>query len=161
MLTSVIHQITNANIVIQDNKSFPDAVLKGVIAITKSKKLDRQSKVRIMGLKIDLISLRLEELKVKSHTGTIANIDHDYKFDYNEWNPPAPSTVYCKMNGITYNLYKYYRTRSSGEIQIKSIEDKLNSHKYNCACCSSYLDGACSHKNKVVSKDAICKSFEP
>ena len=83
------------------------------------------------------------------------------KFDYNEWNPPAPSTVYCKMNGITYNLYKYYRTRSSSEIQIKNIEDKLNSHKYNCACCSSYLDGACSHKNKSVSKDAICKSFEP
>lgn len=83
------------------------------------------------------------------------------KFDYDEWNPPAPSTVYCKMYGISYNSYKYYQTRSSSDIQIKSIEDKLNNHNYNCACCSSYLNGACSNKNKSVSKDAICKSFEP
>jgi len=83
------------------------------------------------------------------------------KIDYDEWNPPAPSTIYCKINGITYSLYKYYLTRSSSAIQEKNIEDKLNSHKYNCACCSSYLDEMCSHKNKGVSKDAICKSFEP
>ncbi|MDK2831384.1 MAG: hypothetical protein PWQ75_1136 [Methanolobus sp.] len=80
---------------------------------------------------------------------------------YKEWNPPSPVTVYCKVYGIPYNSYKYYRTRSSSEIQIRTVEDKLNSHEYNCSCCSSYLDEQCSYKNKYVYKAAICKHFEP
>ncbi|WP_406669970.1 hypothetical protein V7O67_10120 [Methanolobus sp. ZRKC4] len=83
------------------------------------------------------------------------------EYYYKDWIPPAPVTVYCKIYGVSYNLYKYYRTRSSSEIQIRTIEDKLNSRKYNCSCCSSYLDEQCSYKNQYVYNNAICKHFEP
>ena len=80
---------------------------------------------------------------------------------YNEWDSPAPVTIYCRMYNIPYSSYKYYQTRSSSEIKIKNIEDHLNSNSFNCTCCSFYSDKRCTYKKKYVGLNSICKHFDP
>ncbi|WP_292462349.1 hypothetical protein [Methanolobus sp.] len=80
---------------------------------------------------------------------------------YNEWDSPAPVTIYCRMYNIPYSSYKYYQTRSSSEIKIKNIEDHLNARNLNCMCCSFCVGNICTYKKKHVVSSSICKHFSP
>jgi tetratricopeptide (TPR) repeat protein len=128
--------------------------------ILEKKLLERANENRIKKSNRKKVQKKKVETHISERSVVTQKINTFIPKNYHDdWDPPV--TVYCKVYGIPYNSYKYYRTRSSSEIQIRTIEDKLNSHEFNCSCCSSYLDGQCSYKKKYVYKDAICKHFEP
>ncbi len=98
------------------------------------------------------------ENKIKINDFKISN-----SFIYSAWKPPAPITVYSKLQNIPYGVVKYNLSKGLCTNKIKQIEFLINNHTYCCKNCSYYTNfdnELCYLKKTSVSPDAICKSFE-
>ncbi len=80
---------------------------------------------------------------------------------YDDWDPPSPATLYCKIKNVPYNKFKHDRARGINPSKLGQIENWLEEHKYYCEGCSTYVEGFCTKKNKKVTRDSICKGFVP
>lgn len=79
-LAAIKRKISTETTAIPDGKKFAESLLKGVISMTKSKKHDRQSKIKIMGVQTSLIAKRIEFLTANDHTKTAQSVGSEYKF---------------------------------------------------------------------------------
>jgi transcription elongation factor Elf1 len=80
---------------------------------------------------------------------------------YREWNPPAPTTIYCKIYDIPYRQYKH-GVSMAGKVPpaIDTIAERLDSHIYCCGMCAYFCEPRCTLKKWHSVKNAICKSFD-
>lgn len=82
------------------------------------------------------------------------------EFQYEDWDPPSPETIYCNIENIPFNTFKYDNRCNFSTIKLRTIKDNLNKKVYCCSTCSCYIRPECTHKGMTVSSKAICKSFE-
>ncbi len=83
------------------------------------------------------------------------------EFQYEDWNPPSPGTIYCNIKNIPHNTFKYDKGCNFSTVKLRTIKDNLNEKIYCCSTCSYYIRPECYLKNMTVFPKAICKSFEP
>jgi hypothetical protein len=90
---------------------------------------------------------------VKSSTGPMINI----------WNPPTPNIIYCKITATPIEKLRIGLKKGKYPDKLKEIKNRLKKHELTCLNCVYYEEKKfhCQIKNKYVSKDSICKSFEP
>jgi len=82
---------------------------------------------------------------------------------YDDWEPPAPNTVYSKMKNIPYGVLKYNLSKGLYTNGIRQIESNINKRTYSCNRCSYYTNfdsEVCTLKKTRVIAKAVCKSFE-
>ncbi len=85
----------------------------------------------------------------------------DPRYEYNDWDPPASTTVFCKMAGVPYESVRS-RIRSGNQPEeVAKIRERLDAKRYKCKVCIKYEKPRCLLKNKTANPDAICKGFEP
>jgi len=80
---------------------------------------------------------------------------------YTEWDPPAPATVYCKIEGITWARYRYLKAKGLDAPKIYRIQDALSNGEYKCEVCVNNFGSSCRYQDYEVEESAICKSFDP
>ena len=85
----------------------------------------------------------------------------DSNYEYNAWEPPASTTLFCKMAGVPYQYLRSHMASGNEPEEMASIKERLETHKYKCRICVHYEKPACNLKNKTANPDAICKGFEP
>ena len=78
-----------------------------------------------------------------------------------EWDPPAPSTVYIKIENIPYETFKTRLKQGLVTTELDQIRYRLKRHIYCCGVCSKYVDGYCVVTNRKAEPEWICKSFVP
>ena len=90
---------------------------------------------------------------VKSSNGPMINI----------WNPPTPNIIYCKITATPIEKLRIGLKKGKIPDKLREIKSKLKKHELTCLNCVYYEEKKfhCQIKNKYVSKDSICKSFEP
>jgi hypothetical protein len=87
--------------------------------------------------------------------------DAEPQMPYDDWDPPAAMTIYCKIYHISYEEARANRARGRTLTKLDAVALDLEAHKYNCKRCSNWSDGVCSKKNRQSTSDSICKNFEP
>lgn len=95
--------------------------------------------------------------KITSNTPEIGTV-------YDEWDPPAVSTLTSQIYYADWNDYKYHRGLGETDLHEKVIRDKLEKRLYCCNTCRYFAAGTCRKKGKFgrkVRPDSICKSFFP
>jgi hypothetical protein len=84
---------------------------------------------------------------------------------YNDWDPPAPVTIYCKITNTPYSIVRRGQAMGMYSAKLIQIENDIDGHRYNCELCNnSYEDNAilkCSIKRMIVKGESICKKFNP
>ena len=80
---------------------------------------------------------------------------------YEDWDPPAPSTIYCKIKNIPYNVFKYWVNQGIRDPLIEQIQLKLSDRTFCCIRCAKYEEYYCTRKKRRAAPEAICKSFYP
>jgi len=80
---------------------------------------------------------------------------------YDEWEPPAAMTLYCKIYHISYEEVRANRAHGRTLTKMDDVAMDLEAHKYNCKRCGSWSEGVCSKKKRQSTADSICKNFEP
>ncbi|KGK98735.1 hypothetical protein LI82_05390 [Methanococcoides methylutens] len=83
---------------------------------------------------------------------------------YDEWDPPAVSTLTSQIYYADWNDYKYHRGLGETDLHEKFVRNKLEQRVYRCNSCRYFSAGTCRKKGKVGRKvlpDSICKSFYP
>ena len=78
-----------------------------------------------------------------------------------QWNPPAPSTVYLKIENIPYETFKTRLEQGLITTELDQIRYWLDKHIYCCGVCMKYVNGYCVITNKEAELEWICKSFVP
>jgi tetratricopeptide (TPR) repeat protein len=78
-----------------------------------------------------------------------------------EWDPPAPSTIYIKIENIPYETFKTRLNQGLVTTELDQIRYRLERHIYCCGVCSKYVNGYCVITNRKVEPEWICKSFVP
>lgn len=78
-----------------------------------------------------------------------------------EWDPPAPSTVYIKIENIPYETFKTRLNQGLVTTELDQIRYRLERRIYCCGVCSKHVNGYCVVKNCEAKSEWICKSFVP
>jgi tetratricopeptide (TPR) repeat protein len=78
-----------------------------------------------------------------------------------EWDPPAPSTVYIKIENIPYETFKTKLNQGLVTTELDQIRYRLERRIYCCGVCSKYVNGYCVVTNRKAEPEWICKSFVP
>ncbi|MFW9821907.1 MAG: hypothetical protein ACFFE4_03185 [Candidatus Thorarchaeota archaeon] len=79
------------------------------------------------------------------------------------WDPPSPNNIYCKLTATSYDKLKSMLNKGIIPEKLKEVREKLRTHNYSCVVCLYYHEemSLCKFKNKYLTQDSICKSFEP
>jgi len=79
------------------------------------------------------------------------------------WNPPTSNAIYCKLTATRYEKLKSMLNKGIIPEILKEVREKFKNHHYSCINCVYYHEeiSHCKFKNKYLSKDSICKSYEP
>ena len=79
------------------------------------------------------------------------------------WNPPTPNIIYCKITATPLEKLKSGLNKGIIPEKLRDIKKKLKNHQLSCQNCVYYnFDRShCQIKNKYISMDSICKTFEP
>ncbi|TKJ22128.1 MAG: hypothetical protein CEE43_07885 [Promethearchaeota archaeon Loki_b32] len=79
------------------------------------------------------------------------------------WNPPSPNAIYCKITATPHEKLKSMLNKGMIPEKLKEVREKFKNHLYSCRNCVYYYEeiSHCKFKNKYLSKDSICKSYEP
>lgn len=79
------------------------------------------------------------------------------------WSPPTPNIVYCKITATSLEKLKKMLSKGIKVEKLKEIRDKLKNHLLSCSNCVYYHEeiNHCRLRNKFLTEDSICKSFEP
>ena len=97
--------------------------------------------------------------------GPIKRIKPRKKKTYDDWNPPSPVTIYCKVMNMPYSTFRYGQGMGMAPSKLIQIENDLEEHKYSCSSCSNVFRTKtlfeCLRKKRAVEEDAICRSYEP
>ena len=80
---------------------------------------------------------------------------------YDDWDPPAATTLYCRVQGISWSTFKYNLARGHAPSKLRQIEYDLELHKYKCRNCSYLLMGDQCTRVGAVEVNSICKSYTP
>jgi len=96
------------------------------------------------------------EIETNSKDGST---NHLIKF----WNPPSPTAIYCKITATPYEKLKSMLSKGIKPEKLKEVRENFKNHLYSCSTCLYYHAeiSHCKYKNKYLTKDSICKSFEP
>jgi hypothetical protein len=80
-----------------------------------------------------------------------------------KWDPPSPNNIYCKITATSYDKLKSMLNKGIIPEKLKEVREKLKTRKYYCGVCLYYHEeiNLCKFKNKYLTKDSICRSFEP
>nr|MDO8110555.1 hypothetical protein [Candidatus Sigynarchaeota archaeon] len=105
----------------------------------------------------DFVDLYQEIVKNAKKPSPVA----DDKYEYSLWDPPAASTVFCKMSGVPYEVLRSRLATGTAPAEFTPVKDKLEKHEYRCKTCVCFEDPLCTYKKKRPNPDAICKKFEP
>ncbi|KGK99219.1 hypothetical protein LI82_04140 [Methanococcoides methylutens] len=133
------------------NKCHSLLQLQKVVTDSKSKK------------QIDVGTILSEKKKTKLDKPISKDIGISEIPIYDDWEPPAATTVYSKMKNIPYGVLKYNLSKGLYTIGIGQIRSYLDDRTYSCKSCSYYTSfdyELCSLKEAKVKSNAICKSFE-
>ena len=94
----------------------------------------------------------------------MANNKKEYSI-YDDWNPPAASTLYLRITKIPYKTHRLNMAKGANPLKLKQIENDLLEGNYNCKKCNylERVDGQviCIKKKRKVTNDSICKTFKP
>ncbi len=90
---------------------------------------------------------------VKSSTGSMLTI----------WDPPTPNIIYSKITATPIEKLRIEISKGRYPDKLRDIKNRLKKHDLSCLNCVYYEEKKfrCQIKNKYVSKDSICKRFEP
>ncbi|MHA2037866.1 MAG: hypothetical protein ACW972_01495 [Promethearchaeota archaeon] len=79
------------------------------------------------------------------------------------WDPPSPNNIYCKITATPYDKLRSMLIKGIIPDKLKEVRDNLKSRFYSCSNCLYYHGDIylCKFKNKYLTKDSICRSFEP
>jgi len=79
------------------------------------------------------------------------------------WSPPSPNNIYCKVTATSYEKLKSVLNKRMIPEKLKEVREKLKNHLYSCSNCLYYHAEVflCKYKDKYLTKDSICRSFEP
>jgi hypothetical protein len=79
------------------------------------------------------------------------------------WDPPSPNNIYCKITATSYDRLKAMLNKGITPDKLKDVREGLKNRTYSCSNCLYYHEdiNLCKFKNKYLTKDSICKSFEP
>ena len=79
------------------------------------------------------------------------------------WNPPSPNAIYCKITATPYEKLKSLLNKGIKPEKLKEVRENFKNRLYSCGNCLYYHAeiSHCKYKNKYLTKDSICKSFEP
>jgi len=111
-------------------------------------------KIDVFGDFLDIYHETIKNVKPKAPPA-------DPQYEYNDWDPPASTTVFCKMAGVPYEAVRS-RIRSGNQPEeVAKIKERLDARRYKCKVCIKYEKPRCLLKNKTANPEAICKGFEP
>ncbi len=79
------------------------------------------------------------------------------------WDPPPPKIIYCKLTATSHNKLETMLSKRKYPEKLKDITKKLKNHLFSCCNCVYYNEAIfhCQIKNKYLTKESICRSFEP
>ena len=79
------------------------------------------------------------------------------------WEPPTPNIIYCKITATPLDNLKLILKKGVVPKKLKEVRSKLKKHLYTCSECLYYHEeiSHCKKKNKYLTKDSICRIFEP
>ncbi|MFX1275216.1 MAG: hypothetical protein ACFFAT_09270 [Promethearchaeota archaeon] len=79
------------------------------------------------------------------------------------WDPPTPNIIYCKITATPLEKLKTGLNKGIVPEKLREIKNKLKKYQITCQNCLYYIKerSHCQIKNKYISKDSICKTFEP
>ena len=79
------------------------------------------------------------------------------------WDPPTPNIIYCKITATPIEKLRIGLNKGIYPDKLREIKKRLKKHDLTCLNCVYYEENKfhCQIKNKFVSKDSICKRFEP
>ncbi|MHA1988733.1 MAG: hypothetical protein ACW98D_19090 [Promethearchaeota archaeon] len=79
------------------------------------------------------------------------------------WNPPSTNSIYCKITATPYEKLKSMLNKGIKLEKLKEVRENFKNRLYSCSTCLYYHAeiSRCKYKNKYLTKDSICKSFEP
>ncbi|MHA1885687.1 MAG: hypothetical protein ACW96S_11580 [Promethearchaeota archaeon] len=79
------------------------------------------------------------------------------------WNPPPPNIIYCKLTATPYETLRSMLKKGNYPAKLKEVKEKLKKKLYSCLDCVYYDETLflCKFRNKYITKDSICKTFEP
>ena len=79
------------------------------------------------------------------------------------WDPPSPKVIYSRLTATSHDKLRKMLSKGNYPEKLKEITKKLKNHLYSCRNCVYYNEEKfhCQVKNKFVTKDSICKRFEP
>lgn len=79
------------------------------------------------------------------------------------WDPPTPNIIYCKVTATQIEKLRIGLKKGIFPEKLKEIKKKLKKHDLTCLNCVYYEEKKfhCQIKNKYITKDSICKRFEP
>jgi transcription elongation factor Elf1 len=117
---------------------------------------DDSEKLDIFGDFLDIYNDQIKAIKEKK-------VEPDARYEYNTWDPPASTTLFCKMAGVPYQALRSRMASGQGPDEVTAIRTRLDTHRYKCKICVHYgVDSAfCQLKKKTANPEAICKGFEP
>jgi len=90
---------------------------------------------------------------VKSSNGAMLTI----------WDPPTPNIIYCKITATSIEKLRIGIKKGIYPEKLKEIKKRLKTRDLSCLNCVYYEEMKlhCQIKNKYITKDSICKRFEP
>ena len=117
---------------------------------------DDSEKLDIFGDFLDIYNDTIKAIKEKK-------VEPDARYEYNTWDPPASTTLFCKMAGVPYQALRSRMASGQGPDEVTAVRTRLDTHRYKCKICVHYeVDSAfCQLKKKTANPEAICKGFEP
>ncbi len=79
------------------------------------------------------------------------------------WSPPSPNNIYCKITATSYEKLKSVLNKGMTPDKLKEVRENLKNRLYSCSICLYYHAeiSRCKYKNQYLTKDSICRSFEP
>lgn len=103
-----------------------------------------------------------EDLVNGYNTARFAKPEDRCDKNYDDCDPPAPVTIYCKIMDVPYNTFRYGQGMGMYPSKLLQIENDIEDHRYNCSLCTNCYedDGGilrCTIKKKLVQSDSICK----
>jgi hypothetical protein len=79
------------------------------------------------------------------------------------WKPPTPNIIYCRITATSLEKLKKLLNKGIKVDKLNEIRRKLKNHLFSCSNCVYYHEdnNHCKLRNKFLTEDSICKSFEP
>ena len=77
--------------------------------------------------------------------------------------PSSPNAIYCKITATAYEKLKSMLNKGMYPEKLKEVRENLKNRFYSCSICLYYHAqiSRCKYKNQYLTKDSICRSFEP